>query len=175
MPPTLDWSLTQSPDGTRLRVELAVTNATAERIYVADKLLAPSGGTNLHRVHALIVMNEGEPGEPVPGVAKLVLGMVAADSDLAVLYPAAVRPLDAGERHEASYELAFPLEAWHPQGLAAPIDDGVTAVNLYVQVTIGEPIEWRELGTDESTPLRVPWLARRGQLLSTGPKPLPCR
>ncbi len=165
-PVTLNWRMSL-PSADLLRVEVDVVNGSDRPVYVCDKLVVSKPGGKFARTDAITVMNDDQPG-----VVKLALAPVSADEPSVVLYTPTFRAVKAGETFARVYELAYPLEAWHPVAGVRPVDRDAKSAVLLVQYIVGEPPGWRVLESDDARPLKVPEGHTPG-LLRTEIEPLP--
>ena len=162
--PQLDWKATR--DGAKLHLEYTVKNTTNDKIYIVDKLVEPAGGNKFRRATGPIVMNDS------PGTVKLALAALSSDRPSATVYTPTFKPLAAGETATGSFDLPWPLKAWNPVGGANPITGTPTSAVFWLGYFPGEPTSWKQLASDDATPLKVPE-GFNGNALRVGPKPLP--
>jgi hypothetical protein len=98
----LAWTMKRQGD--RLRIAYTVTNGTAERIYLLDRL--PTG--DVLDPAAIIVMN----GE-APGTVAFVRGLVPTKGKMLYIPRPSTRAVEAGARITGSASTPWPLRAWH--------------------------------------------------------------
>jgi hypothetical protein len=167
----LAWKQELVADGKTLRVTYRVFNGGFDRVYVADAIVEARNNKFVRLPDRLIVMTAGGPGEKRPGEVLFLRGSISSDVPSMVIHPPTYAPLEAGATLEASVDLPWPLEAWHPLGGVFLLGEPQTAT-LKVQVLDREPPGWVELPSEGPDPIRVP----QGELpvtLSGGALPLP--
>ena len=165
--PALEWTVQK--DGTKLHIDYAITNHSADKIYVADRLIEPRGNDSFVRVDRPVVMNV----RGAKGLVMIGLGGFSSDRPSTVIYEPIFQPIDAGAVRKGSLQVPLPLVAYNPVGGVDPIQATANRLSLRVIYFTGEPQAWKTMPSKtEKDPIKVPD-GFSATMLQTPPMPLP--
>lgn len=148
----LKWSLTKSPDGQRLIIEYTLQNKTAQKIFVADKLLAYHGGQIRLVPDRVIVTADSEAN-----VVRLVRGVVSTRTTQ-FDHPPGATAVEPGATHKGSASVPLPLKGWHNYAPPPSIPSAPQRAVLEIAYLTGSDIEWGAVKTADGVDVTIPQL-----------------
>lgn len=166
----LKWSLTKSPDGQRLIIEYTLQNKTAQKIYVADKLLAYHASEIRLVPDRVIVTSDSEAG-----VVRFVRGVVSTKTTQ-FDHPPGATAVEPGAVHKGSATVQLPLKGWHNYAPPPALPSAPQRAVLEVAYLIGSDIEWGAVKTADGVEVTIPQLPSyraEAKLARADVKPIP--
>jgi hypothetical protein len=129
-----------------LALEVTFTNRLSEPVYAYEKNVAMKRGGIHRRVERPTVERA-----TTPSVADVILGRSSPDAiEVRSVPKPSYRVVEPGKTVTYSYQLAWPLTSFHPQGETLPIHN-IEKLNVSVEYLTGKPA-WRELATEKGEP-----------------------
>jgi hypothetical protein len=129
-----------------LALDVTFTNRLSEPVYAYEKNVAMKRGGIHHRVDRPTVERATKPG-----VADVILGRSSPDAIEVRSVPVpSYQAVEPGTSVTYSFQLAWPLTSFHPQGETLPIQD-IENLHVSVEYLTGKPA-WRALATAPGEP-----------------------
>lgn len=163
-PATLDWSMALEAGG--LRIRYAVTNTSADTIYLSDQMPLPGKNTFVLGKDFINVAGDG------PGAVRFVRGRLRSIAPVILPLDPGTRPLQAGETATGEALVPLPITAAHYHGRAPVVSGTPTSAVLEIGYVTGQP-HWKELALEDGGTLTTTLPMDEMRFLRTLAKPIP--
>jgi len=130
-----------------LSLDVTFTNRLSEPVYAYEKNVAMKKGGIHQRVDRPTVERATSPG-----IADVILGRSSPDAIEVRSVPVpSYQAVEPGKSVTYSFQLAWPLTSFHPQGETLPIQN-IESLHVSVEYMTGKPT-WRALATAPGEPV----------------------